>query len=70
MKIKFKGKSDYNFKKGKTYQLVKFEIAFYQIKAYISNNDNEIVYIPYSSLDTFNCNWEVVNEQSRKTNKR
>lgn len=62
MKIKFTGKSDYNFTKNKIYQLVKCEHTFYQFKTLLSNNNGEIVYIPYSSIEAFNENWRIINE--------
>ncbi|MEE3344294.1 MAG: hypothetical protein VZS44_09410 [Bacilli bacterium] len=61
MKIKFKGTSDFNFKKGNIYILVNLTIDKY-VNAYITNNNNEIVFIPYSSLYLFNDNWEIVKE--------
>jgi hypothetical protein len=62
MKIKFKGTSDFNFKKGNIYILVNLEIGEY-VNAYITNKCNEIIFIPYSNLDLFNDNWEIVKEQ-------
>ena len=62
MKIKFIGKSDYNFTKNHTYQLVKIDIGDFIVSAYISDNENKIRYVPYMSLELFNDNWEVVNE--------
>lgn len=61
-KIKFIGESDYNFTKNKKYQLVKCEHTGYQFKTLLSNNDGEIVYIPYSSIEAFNMNWRIINE--------
>lgn len=61
MKIKFKGTSDFNFKKGNIYILVNLEIGEY-VNAYITNNDNVLFFIPYSNLDLFNYNWEIVKE--------
>ena len=62
MKIKFKGTSDSNFTKNKIYTLV--NLGTYQdihtfIMAYIVNNDNEIVLIPYDNMNLFNDNWEM-----------
>lgn len=75
MKIKFIGKSDDNFKNGNIYQLLTLKIEEekiyrsifgtefkYLYHAYISNDDNKIVIIPYAGIDNFNNNWEVINE--------
>lgn len=62
-KIRFIGKSDYDFENGEIYQLLNFEdkkFTYGYFKTWISNKHNKIVYIPYSSLTTFNQNWEVV----------
>lgn len=72
MKIKFKGKSDNNFTKGKIYQLVKIENGGYYdlyfsgshclINTLILNKNKKVVFIPYWGLEAFNENWEVINE--------
>lgn len=62
MKIKFIGKSDYNFTNGEIYQLIKIEQDDYYFNTWISNDNNKISFIPYATLDNFNENWEVVNE--------
>ena len=62
-KIKFIGESDYDFENGEIYQLIKIkdrEKLYAYFHAWISNKHHKIVYIPYSSLETFNENWEVV----------
>ena len=62
-KIKFIGKSDRNFENGNVYILIKIrdkEDKYDYFHTWISNNNKKIVYIPYSSIATFNNNWEVV----------
>ena len=68
-KIKFLGESDENFTNGNIYQLVQMEDYFeifnsghivQKFKTWITNNNNKLAYIPYSSIDTSNENWEFV----------
>ena len=70
-KIKFIGESNENFIEGNIYQLIKLEkICRYEFtfssnwlyEAYISNKNNTIVIIQYLGIETFNDNWEIVNE--------
>ena len=61
-KIRFLGRSDFNFTYGNIYQLIKIEQYEYSFDTWISNDSGNIVFIPYSSINTFNENWEVVNE--------
>ena len=63
IKIKFIGENDDDFTKDKIYQLVSISEDNYYFYAYITNNENKISVIPYSSLFNFNMNWEVVNNE-------
>lgn len=62
MKIKFIGENDNNFTNGEIYNLIKIEQDNYYFNTWISNDRNKISFIPYATLNTFNKNWEVVNE--------
>ncbi len=60
----FKGISDKNFINGVTYKIIDFKdnthnITPGYIEVWFINNNNEICYIPYSSLSTFNKNWKL-----------
>lgn len=68
LKIKFIGQSDDNFENGNNYYLVNIQYTAYEsialksskILAFITNKFNKIVCIPYSKIQYFNDNWEVI----------
>lgn len=62
LEVRFIGESDENFTNGKVYKIIKFDddTPYYgKIDVWFINNYNKIVYIPYSTLNTFNENWVV-----------
>jgi len=63
MKMRFIGKTDENFTNGFEYEFleINYEEGCY-FKTYIINDYDNVRYIPYSSINTFLQNWEVVNE--------
>lgn len=63
--VKFIGNSDCCFKFGSIYEIMKIvdnidEIGFFE--AYIKTANGIILHIPYSSINTFLENWEVIDE--------
>ena len=61
--VKFIGEYGYQFEYGKVYEVMKIidntDVDGY-FEAYIKDKTGEIVYIPYSSKNTFLENWEVI----------
>lgn len=66
MKFKFIGKPTLivdTLTTNKIYRILQFEHTARHILAYIVDNKNEIICVPYSSMETFNQNWSFVNDQ-------
>ena len=61
--IRFKGSSCKEFDYNGIYELMAVGTDFDEYyTTYIKTNQNKIIRIPYSNINTFNENWEVVNE--------
>lgn len=63
MKMRFIGETDENFTNNCIYEII--EISYkenYWFSTYIINDSNKVRHIPYSSINTFLHNWEVVDE--------
>ena len=65
VKIKFCGESDLKFTKGKTYKLINFLGDVHYTYAFITNDCDEISLIAYEDIESFNMNWEVVNNDRK-----
>ena len=61
IKIKFIGQTDDDFTNNEIYHLINFFGDINYIYAFITNDNNEISCIPYRGVESFNDNWEVVN---------
>ena len=66
MKFKFIGKPTLvvdTLTTNKIYRILQFEHTSKYICAYIVDNKNEIICVPYMNMETFNQNWSFVNDK-------
>lgn len=64
MKFKFLGKKTLivdSFTPHKIYQLIQFEHYNGYLCAYFIDDNKEVICVPYKSMNTFNENWKVIN---------
>lgn len=68
MKMRFIGKTNRDFTNGFEYEFLEVNYEKYNdernnyFNTYIINDYDNIRYVPYSSINTFLHNWEVVDE--------
>ena len=66
MKFKFIGKPTLvvdTLTTNKIYRILQFEHTSKYICAYIVDNKNEIICVPYMNMEIFNQNWSFVNDK-------
>lgn len=65
MKFKFLGKPTLmvdTLTENNIYKILQFEHTSKYLLAYIVDNKNEVICVPYSSMEAFNENWSFVDD--------